>query len=114
MTVSKRICCFALALMALCWLCACDASMDDITGAWSGSCTYKGDSFTQKLSLNLDGTYQKLVYKNGSYNGTEKGTYELNGKTVTLNPYDKTEGHTDYEYKNGALLNGYYKLHKEQ
>ena len=77
---------------------------DDVEGTYSGSYTYKGNSYTIGLVLGEDGKYAEVTYKNGRYYKMETGYYDVEGGTVNCHPSDSI-GTTPYQYVFGQLEN---------
>lgn len=93
-------------------LCACSIEKKDVVGSWGGTYTYEGNSFSVGIALGNDGNYAKVVYKNGSSNSSETGTYEIDGRSVILHP-NGDKGHSiEYKFSGGSLENNGHKLSK--
>ena len=106
----------ALSLVLLLVLCltltSCKVSKEDLVGTWTGLWTYEGNSYVRTFVLEDDDTYSAILYKNGDLYEIESGVYEIDGKTVSL--YETGEqGHTNYDYKGGKLVNNGHKFIKE-
>lgn len=89
-------------------LAGCGLSEEDAVGTWSGTYTYNGNEFSVAFTLYNDGTYDKVIFKNGSLSSTETGDYEVKGNQVILYDSSSLTYHgtsTRYNYKNGMLEN---------
>ena len=69
---------FVLALVLLAALClslvGCGLSEEDAVGTWGGTYTYNGSRFTVVFELFDDGTYLKMVEKDGNMQDLDMGT----------------------------------------
>lgn len=110
---------FILALVLLTALClslvGCGLSEEDAVGTWGGSYIYNGSTVTVVFQLFEDGTYLKMVEKDGNMQDLDMGTYtvekDLLGTKVVLDS-DIDSATTTYEYKNGGLYNNGHKFTK--
>ena len=94
-------------------LCACSITKEKAVGTWSGSYVYNGNQFTSAFVLSADGTYSQATYKNGRLSSAETGTYEVKGGKVILHENGDMTSSTEYEYKNGKLVNNGHEFTKE-
>lgn len=107
--------CLVVALLAV-MLVACGVSEEDMVGTWSGAYVYEGNNFGVGMVFNSDGTYAKVVLKNGQMSSSESGEYEVKGNKVILYDSDSLTYHgsfTEYKYKNGTLENNGHYFTKE-
>ena len=110
---------FALALVLLAALClslvGCGLSEEDAVGTWGGTYTYNGSTITVVFQLFEDGTYLKMVERDGNMQDLDMGTYTVEkgllGTKVVLES-DIDSATTTYEYKNGGLYNNNHKFTK--
>ncbi len=110
----KRVMALVLVAVICCaFLCACGISEEEAVGTWTGSYTYNGNDFSVAFVLSADGTYSEATIKNGSLNGTEKGTWEVDGGKVVLHPNGDTGHSVTYKYKDGALVNNGHEFTKK-
>lgn len=94
-------------------LCACGGiSREDAIGTWSGAYTHNGVSYSRAFALSPTGEYTEASYKNGSFNGTENGTWEIKGRKVILHPDGNTGISVVYKYKGGKLVNAAHEFTK--
>ena len=86
-------------------LCSCSVTKKDIVGMWEREYTNKENVYTTVIELKEDGTYTQTISKNGVTGGTEKGTYDINGKKIRLCEDGNEGAYTEYKYRNGKLAN---------
>ena len=94
-------------------LCACGISREEAVGTWSGTYVYEGNTFAVAIVLSEEGNYGKASYKNGSFNSSESGTWEIKGGKVVLHRDGDMGVSTEYKYKGDALVNNVQKLYKK-
>lgn len=94
-------------LVALCFtLVACSRAKDEgLPGTWTGNWEYNGNLIKKTFTLNEDGTYSSVLYRNGELNTRETGTYEADASEVRLYPNGGTSSWTAYDYMDGTLVN---------
>lgn len=108
-----------LSLLLVAVLClslvGCGLSEEDAVGTWGGTYTYNGSTITVVFELFEDGTYLKMVEKDGNMQDLDMGTYTVEkgllGTKVVLDS-DIDGATTTYEYKNGGLYNNGHKFTK--
>ena len=79
-------------------------SKDEIIGTWNSEYTYNGNSFNYTFTLENDGTWTGIVYKNGYLSSTKYGTYTIEGNKVSLRENGEVSK-TIYTYSSGTLEN---------
>ena len=81
------------------------ASSDELIGTWGCNYTYNGNAFYSSFTLEEDGTWTGIVFKNGSLSSTKEGHYKVEGNKVLL--YENGEvSYSIYTYSVGKLENG--------
>ena len=94
-------------------LCACGISEEDAIGVWSSTYVYDGNEFSSVFILEANGEYSKETNKNGSLSSTEEGIWEIDDGKVVLYEDGNRGIRTEYQYKNGKLVNNGHKFTKE-
>ena len=106
-----------LLVAVLClFLVGCGLSEKDVVGVWSGEYTYNGNDFAVEFELFDDGTYVKMIEKNGSFHELEMGVYTIRhnflSSEVVLNSRTD-ESTTPYTYRLGVLHNGGHDFYRD-
>ncbi len=99
-------------LSILCMSAVSCASKSKFVGTWEGSWTYNGNKIDRMFTLQEDGTYSEITYRNNIKSSSETGTYEISGNSVILSPEGESST-TEYTYKNGYLINNDHKMAKQ-
>ena len=104
--------------MLCCAVCACapaekDITWDEAVGKWSGTYTYKGNSYSVTFDLDDSGIYYRVTYKNGNLHDYEYGTWKIEDGDVALYDSEGLPGTAIYNYVGGALVNGGHEFRKE-
>lgn len=102
-------------LVACAVMTSCGISETDAIGTWNSTYTYNGNEFNNTFQLSEDGTYVKLVMKNGALSSTETGEYEVKRSKVILYDSSSLTYHgisMEYKYKNGILINADHEYEK--
>ena len=101
-------------VLTLCFaFCACGMTRDKAVGTWSGTYEYNGNYFSVSFVLSSDGEYSYISYKNGDFNKSETGTWEIEDGAVVLHVDGNTSKSTIYEYDGDALVNNNHKFYKD-
>ena len=105
-TTVKAVSICIIVILLVSSLASCGPSMEDVAGTYSGSYTYNGNSFYAVIVLTEDGTYGKVVSKNGIPNSTDSGDFEIKGSKIRLYTSDDHKSYTEYTYSDGQIENG--------
>lgn len=98
-------CKILISVILICTMCFLLFACNDAGETWNGEYEYNGSHFSVTFVLEEDGEYSKVVYKNGNFFSTEKGTYEKKEGSVFLYINGDTGHYTRYEYTDGKLVN---------
>ena len=110
-TTIKKIISLTLVLIICCTMfCACGISESKAVGTWTYTYEFEGSEFSVTLVLADNGKYSMEIYKDGSFFKLKEGDWGIDGGNVMC--YTQT-GATEYDYKDGALVNGAQNLVKE-
>ncbi len=103
----------AILIAAICLsLAACGLSEEDVVGTWSGSWRFNDNTLQAVFTLNPDGTYSRLTFKNGLFFSSDSGNFTIDGDTVILQATGAAE-QTPYTYEDGMLMNSGIHFTKE-
>ncbi len=118
---SKSFLIFALIVVSISVLAACGSSKEHMpekilseenaVGTWSAKYMHKGDSFYSAFILEPNGSYERVIFKNGDISNSVSGEYEVKDNIVIL--YDPDGSWMECEYKNGQLINNNHYYSKE-
>lgn len=111
--MTKRLISIILVCILCLSLCACGISEDEAVGTWSGAYEYNGNDFATAFTLEENGDYIKITFKNGSLSSSETGTWEVKGGKVILHEGGNKGVSTEYKYKGEALVNNKHEFTKE-
>ncbi len=86
-------------------LCSCAVKKEDVTGTWSSSWVYNGNEIACMFTLNENGKYNEVTFKNNTLYKVENGTYEIKGSKVILHLNGNEGISTEYKFRNDKLVN---------
>lgn len=118
-TVMKSV--IALIMIALCgvMLCSCAPKKEKIVGTWTSEDNVYLDSYgtygKRRLVFNENKTVVSMLFNasTGKVLKYDDGTWEIDGKEIKLYMSSDAPGTTtNYEYKSGKLISGYWTLRK--
>lgn len=116
MSRNKKAIIICLIMLLVCAvMTSCGISEAEAIGTWSCAYTYNGNDFDSAFQLSEDGTYVKIVMKNGSLSSTETGEYEVKGNKVILYDSSAMTYHgksMEFKYKDGVLINADHEFEK--
>lgn len=100
----KKISCLFLALIMLLFFVACGATKDNVVGTWTSSWIYNGEKVVKIVSIDSDGTFKEIVYRDGRYSA-EHGTWTISRGTLETKATGSFSA-TPYKYSDSKLKNG--------
>lgn len=110
-TIVKKIIALTLVAIICCTMCcSCGIKEEEIVGTWSATYIFEENEYFVSLILFDDGQYDMTSYKNGSFLNFREGDWGIEGGNLFC--YTET-GSIEYDYKDGALVNGAQRLLKQ-
>lgn len=109
----KTTICILLCIIICLILMSCGATKENVVGVRQGSYVYDGSDYRQTLTVNQDGSYEKVMIKNGSIHDVESGKWDIESDKLCLREIGESEW-TEFTLSGDTLINGeYVRLRKE-